>query len=136
MKTKKLLFLFLIFGAVLFLGVYLNASAQTPSSKCDLANFKEYGGVCFPINTGLAETEITVILKNLLMWLLGIFGFIAIIAFIISGVQYLVSAGDEKTIETAKRNMKWSLVGVIVALSGLIIIQAVTAALKAASTLF
>ena len=63
-------------------------------------------------------------------WLLALFGIIAIIAFVISGIQYLVSAGDEGIAETAKRNMKFAIIGVIVALSGWIIISAITQALS------
>ena len=84
-------------------------------------------GVCLPKNTQLpdpaGDDPVTVIIKNVMMWLLGVVGFIAIIAFVISGMQYLLSAGDQNMMETAKRNMKWSIVGVIVALMGLIILN-------------
>ena len=83
------------------------------------------GGICFPI-TGLSSAPIYFILSGLLNWLLGILGFIGIIAFVISGMQYLLSAGNEEMIETAKRNMTWSIVGVVVALSGFVIIQAIS----------
>ena len=68
-------------------------------------------------------------IENLMQWILGIFGFIAVIGFVISGIQYLTSAGNENAIETAKRNMKWSIVGVIVGLGGLVIIWAINNAL-------
>jgi hypothetical protein len=57
-------------------------------------------------------------------WGLGIFSFIAVISFGISGVMYLVAAGDEKRQEGAKRAMYYSIMGVIVGLSGLVIIYA------------
>ncbi len=98
--------------------------------KCDPKKFKEYAGVCFPLNTGLAETSVTDIVVNLMKWVLYLFGFLAIIAFVVSGIQYLVAAGNMNQIETAKRNMKFSILGVIVALSGLVIILAVDALLK------
>ena len=125
-----------------------NASSQTNSptvggtstttsttAKCS-GNFKEIAGVCFPTNTGLSEASVSDILKNTLFWLLGIFGFIGIMGFIISGIQYLTSTGDNEAIETAKRNMKWSIVGIIVALSGYIIILAVDALLRAQTSYF
>lgn len=103
--------------------------------KCS-GDFEEIAGVCFPTGTGLAETPIADILSNALFWLLGIFGFFGIAGFVISGIQYLVSAGNEKGIETAKRNMKWSLVGVVVGISGMVIIRAITAALEATTSSF
>jgi|WetSurMetagenome_2_1015567.scaffolds.fasta_scaffold82870_2 hypothetical protein len=70
------------------------------------------------------------ILANLLSWLLYIFGIIALISFVVSGMQYFFAVGDEKNMETAKRNLMYSIIGIIVALSGLVIIQAVDAALR------
>ncbi|OGI25114.1 MAG: hypothetical protein A3J76_02720 [Candidatus Moranbacteria bacterium RBG_13_45_13] len=63
-------------------------------------------------------------------WLLGIFGFLAIISFIISGIMYLTAAGDEDQQKKAKKQMQWSVVGVIVGLSGFIVIKAVDAWLR------
>jgi len=87
-------------------------------------------GVCFPTGTGLSDTPVWFLLMRLMWWLLAVFGMIAIIAFVISGIQYLISAGNEAMIETAKRNMTYSLLGVLVGLSGWIIIRAIDAALS------
>ncbi len=73
------------------------------------------------------------IAQNLLNWLLGILGIIAIISFIITGLQYFMAAGDEQIVQSAKKNMTYSILGIIVALSGFIIIQAIDAALRATS---
>lgn len=102
----------------------------TTAVKCDPAKFKEYAGVCFPLNTGLSETSVAAIVLNLMKWMLYLFGFLAIIAFVIAGIQYLTAAGNMNTIETAKRSMKFSIVGVIVALAGLVIIVAIDALLR------
>ena len=67
-------------------------------------------------------------------WLLGIFGFLAVIAFVISGIQYLMAAGDEDQAKAAKRNVQYSIVGIIVALSGFVILTAINAALTGSTT--
>jgi len=87
-------------------------------------------GVCFPVGTGLSDTPVWLLLMRLMWWLLAVFGMIAIIAFVISGIQYLISAGNEAMIETAKRNMMYSMLGVLVGLSGWVIIRAIDAALN------
>lgn len=116
---------------------YCKSSTTTPGGgtttavKCDPAKFKEYAGVCFPLNTGLSETSVASIIINLMKWMLYLFGFLAIIAFVISGIQYLSAAGNMNMIETAKRNMNYSVIGVIVALSGLVILIAVDSLLRA-----
>lgn len=97
-------------------------------SKC---TDSKIGGVCFPSGTGLSEKSIVEILTSFISWILGIFGFIAILGFIISGLQYIFATGDEGMVETAKRNMKYSIIGVIVALSGWIVIKAVDTLLSA-----
>lgn len=99
-------------------------------------NYDGISGVCIPMDTGLSEASVDDVLTTFMQWLLGIFGFLAIIAFVISGVQYLSAAGDESQAETAKRNMQYSIIGVAVALSGFIILTAVNALLQGTSTTF
>lgn len=65
------------------------------------------------------------IISATLQWLLAILGFIAVIGFVISGILYLTAAGNETQIEKAKTAMTYSIVGVIVALMGYVIIQAI-----------
>jgi hypothetical protein len=93
-------------------------------------------GVCVPTDTGLSDATVADVLLTFMNWILGLLGLFGIIAFVISGIQYLVSAGDDDTISTAKRNMKYSIIGVMVALSGFIIIQAVDTLLTATSSNF
>jgi len=71
------------------------------------------------------------ILVNVVKWMLEIIGLITLIAFIISGGQYLMSAGDDTAMQTAKKNMTYSVIGIIVALSGFVIIRAIDTALRA-----
>jgi hypothetical protein len=89
-------------------------------------------------NVGLPSSPggIQPILSNFLNWLLGIIGILAIISFVISGFQYFFAATDSKTLESAKRNLTYSIIGIIVALSGYIVIQAINTALSANSTTF
>ena len=75
--------------------------------------------------SGLPSNSVYSIIQSAFFWIITVLGFIAIIGFVISGIQYLTAAGDDSQIETAKTNMKYSVVGVIVALSGFLIVQAV-----------
>ena len=83
---------------------------------------------------GLPSGTISAIIINLLLWILGIFGAIGILGFIISGVLYLTSAGNDERMELAKKAMLYSIIGVIVGLVGFVIIQAVDMALNAMSS--
>ena len=79
----------------------------------------------------IQETSIYEIIRTTMNYLLAILGFIAIIAFVIAGILYLTAFGDEKRIGTAKNAMFYSIVGIIVALIGYVIVNAVDSWLRA-----
>ncbi len=93
------------------------------------------GGWGMMDNYGLPTGSLTDIITGILTWLLTIFGVIGILGFVISGAMYILAAGDEKTMETAKNAMKYSIIGVIVGLAGFVIIQAVDAILNNGSVI-
>lgn len=82
----------------------------------------------------LEDTSISVLIQAAMRWLLYIVGFLAVIGFVISGIFYLTAAGDEGQIDKAKSIMVSSIVGILVALLGLIIITAVTRFLGGGTT--
>jgi len=82
-------------------------------------------GTCIPSGTGLSDMTIYDFLVRLMNWLLGIIGILGVIAFVISGVQYLTSAGNEEMAKSAKQNMTYAVVGLVVALAGLIVVNAI-----------
>lgn len=84
-------------------------------------------------SSGVPAAKVTDIIKNIMNWLLYILGFLGIIGFVISGIMYLVAAGDETLIDRAKTAMTYSIIGIIVALLGFVIMQAVDALLRASS---
>lgn len=94
------------------------------------------GGWAMANPYGLPQGSILGIASNLLFWLLAIFGVLGILGFVISGIFYLVSAGDEGMAEKGKEGMKYSIIGVIIGLSGFLIMQAVAALLSGSSSRF
>ncbi len=94
-------------------------------------------GVSLPTGTGLSERPLPDILKGLVSWLLLIFGYVAIISFVVTGIMYLMGGsmtGEKKDVSGAKKQLQWSITGVIVGLSGYIILKAVDTWLKGSST--
>lgn len=101
----------------------------------DSGKFDVYAGVCIPTGTGLSDAKgssnpIEVVLTNFMKGLLAVVGIIGIIAFAISGIWYLTSAGDDDRMETGKKAMMWSVIGMIIALMGYIIIIAIDTMLR------
>ncbi|MFA6973659.1 MAG: hypothetical protein WC238_02905 [Parcubacteria group bacterium] len=75
--------------------------------------------------TGLPQGSISGIIMNIMFWLLAMLGIFGVIGFTIAGIMYLVSTGDEGMIDKAKEAMKWSIVGILVGLLGVVVIQAI-----------
>ena len=67
-------------------------------------------------------------------WLLVIFGVLGIVGFVISGVIYLLSTGDDTAIERAKKAMMYSILGIVIGLAGFVIMQAVFWMLQGSDT--
>lgn len=87
-----------------------------------------------PTGAGTLPTgSIAGIISNIMNWLLGILGVFAIIGFVISGILYLTAAGDEAQQKKAKAQMTWSIMGVLVALAGWVVVLAVQNLLNATS---
>ena len=95
-----------------------------------LAQFQVPGG------TNLPQASLFDIIRNIMFWLLAILGFVAVVGFVISGILYLIAAGDETKQETAKKAMIYSITGVIVGLVGLVVIYAVDMFLNAGGSGF
>ena len=100
------------------------AAAQT-----DNPNANPWGerGVNNALSAGTPTGTIIDIIAATMNWLLAILGFLGIIGFVIAGILYLTAAGDEDQIGKAKNAMMYSIIGVIVALIGFVIINAVQA---------
>jgi len=79
-----------------------------------------------PTNPNLVKGIFT----NVANFLLSIIGILAIIGFVISGIQYYLVATDEKMLETAKKTMVASIIGLVVALFGYIAVKTVEMLLK------
>lgn len=70
--------------------------------------------------TGLPKSSLMDIISNIMQWLLTAVGIAGVIGFVIAGLLYLTAAGDEKKIATAKQAMLASIIGVIVAIAGVV----------------
>ena len=110
----------------IFLASAVMALADTSTSSTGGWNLSQLDIFGLPNPSG----GILEIITNFLYWILAIFGIIGIIGFIISGLMYLTAAGDDTQTGKAKKAMMASIIGIIVGLSGLVVIQAIDWALN------
>lgn len=65
------------------------------------------------------------VVSAVLNLLLSIIGILAIITLVVGGIMYMTSAGEEDRINKAKSIVTYSIIGIAVALAGLVIVKAV-----------
>ncbi|HPN54638.1 MAG TPA: hypothetical protein PLB52_01765 [Candidatus Moranbacteria bacterium] len=116
-KNKKIIAAFFCVAASFLANPVLGATGWTLSNTYNLP-----GGT------------ISSIVEGFLFWLLAIFAFFGIIGFIISGIIYLLSTGDDTAVQRAKKAMMYSIVGIVIGLAGFVIIQAVDSLLTGSET--
>lgn len=58
---------------------------------------------------------------NILHFLLSTAMILAIIALTVSGVLYFFAAGDEKRMEKAKKSAVYSVLGIVIAMGGMVV---------------
>lgn len=78
-----------------------------------------------PAGTNLPQASIFSIITGVMQWLLAAVGIFGVIGFAIAGILYLTSAGNDERMTTAKNAMIYSIIGIIVALAGLVALVAV-----------
>ena len=79
--------------------------------------------------TGLSTDTIYNIIERVMNWLLLIVTILAVIGFVISGIMFVTAGGSDRG-EDAKKWLTYSIMGIIVALIGYIIVAVVNSLLS------
>ena len=93
---------------------------------------KEIVAVIGLVSAPHAPTEYTnakslgTIIANILDLLLSLLGMFCIISLTVAGGMYMTAYGDQKRVDTAKTIAKYSIIGLVVALSSLVVISEVS----------
>jgi hypothetical protein len=77
------------------------------------------------ISNPIATSDFSILLTNFLKWLLSVAGSIALLMLITGGVFYVTSSGNDQKVETAKKMITWTLLGLILILASYAIIIAI-----------
>lgn len=89
-------------------------------------------GIEIPSGTGLSNVPIATLLANLLNWLIRIFLLLAVISFVVTGIQYIVAMGNtySSAADSAKKNFTNSILAVVIVGSAYIIISTINKLLQ------
>lgn len=81
-------------------------------------------GITNPLGEGGSQT-ITDVLKKVINWMLGLVGFLALIALIIGGARMIMDFGNEEQVKKAKMTITWAVIGLLVVMLSYAIINIV-----------
>ena len=79
-----------------------------------------------PTGVGTSLTLIQ-IATNILNFLLSVVGVVALIMLVVGAFMYLTAAGDEDRIDTGKKIVKYSIIGITIALAALVLVRQIAA---------
>lgn len=113
-------------GAITAALIGLAIGILAPTFLKEIANALGWGSTDIPTEVQNAPTAATILL-NILNFLLGIVGVLAIIFLVIGGSMYLGAAGNPSQIDKAKGVVKYSLIGIVVALASLVFVRQIAA---------
>lgn len=65
---------------------------------------------------GLATADLVQTVINIIQWILGLLGLVAVIMIIIGGFRWMTAGGNEEKVETAKKILTAAIIGLIIVL--------------------
>jgi len=68
-------------------------------------------------------TDLPPLLASLIYWLLLFSGTVAVIIILISGIRFILSGGEAKTVETAKKSMTYAILGLLLVFFSFLILN-------------
>lgn len=102
----------------------LAIGVAAPSFLKEIGNVLGWGGSEVPSEVSGAKSA-TEVAQSVLDFLLSIVGLLAMIMLVIGGLMYFAAAGDEKRADTAKGIVKYSIMGIALAITSLIIVRTI-----------
>lgn len=82
---------------------------------------------------GLGDTDLISTIGRIITILLGLIGVVAVIMLIIGGFKYTVSGGNDKSVEAAKNQIMYAVIGIVITLLAAGIVQFVLSQLNSAT---
>ncbi|MEO6077646.1 MAG: MMCAP2_0565 family pilin-like conjugal transfer protein, partial [Candidatus Andersenbacteria bacterium] len=109
----------LIFVATFFIAAPVFAQGNT------VRDSGSSSGITNPLGGGQDQT-ITSVLSGIIKWMLGLVGFLALIALIVGGGRMMIDYGNEEQVRKAKMTIMWAVIGLLVVMLSYAIVNIIT----------
>lgn len=123
MRTNITILLLVIISAVAYINFSAPVAFADPPGSGGAGNITAGGGITNPLE---GSSSITDVLKKVINWMLGLVGFLALIALIIGGARMIIDFGNEEQVKKAKTTILWAVIGLAVVILSYAIINIVT----------
>lgn len=108
------------------IGLVLGIAA--PSILKTIAEVLKWKEISSELKSARSFSDISL---SVLQFLLGIVGVLGLIMIVVGGIMYFGAAADEKSVETAKKTVKYAVIGTALALASLVIVKQIAVLLTA-----
>ena len=75
------------------------------------------------VNPGGVNTDLYGMIQNILNWIFGVIGIVAVIMIIIGGFNMMISSGDPGKVKKGKDTILYGIIGLIVAILAFAIVN-------------
>ena len=100
-------------------------AVAAPSILKEIMNLASGGEGSTDNNVISQATDIKDILAGIMHWVISLVGVIAIIGFVVSGLNFIVAGGDTGRADKARKGLMYSIIGVVVAGMALLLLKQV-----------
>lgn len=117
--------------AAFFVAMFISAGFLFIVSPAPSANADWATGLGFArTSSNLPFNYVDDVVYTILMWLLLIFTFLCVIAFVVAGIMFLTAGANTQMAEQAKNAVKYSIIGIAVGISGYVVIALVDSLMR------
>ena len=75
------------------------------------------------VNPGGVNTDLYAMIQNILNWIFGVIGIVAVIMIIIGGFNMMISSGDPGKVKKGKDTILYGIIGLVVAILAFAIVN-------------
>jgi hypothetical protein len=112
-KTTKLLIISLLILSFLF--IFSTAYAlETGEDKCAKGDKDCIVSLKNPLGKEAADTDVNLVIANIIQVVLGIVGSVALLMFVYGGFTWMIASGNNERVEKGKNILIWATIGLIV----------------------